>query len=249
MTSVVLSQPHIFSYPNRSELGQHAAERAAHTLRTVITAHGSARIMLAAAPSQLSTLTALVEQPDIDWSKVTSFHMDDYIGLPNDAPQGFGNWLDRVIFDNVFDARFHRIHTSGSGADEADRYSRLMGEEPFDLVLLGLGVNCHLAFNDPPAQFSGPLGAKVTKLDAMSRQQQVDEGHFVGIHEVPTHAITVTIPRLLNAHTIIASVPGRSKRQAVDDTLNRPVSGAYPGTALRTHPCVYLYLDQESDPR
>jgi glucosamine-6-phosphate deaminase len=124
-----------------------------------------------------------------------------------------------------------------------------MGEEPFDVVLLGLGVNGHLAFNDPPADLEDPDAAKVITLDRVSRQQQVDEGLFDRFDDVPEQAITVTIPRLLNAVEIVGSVSGKAKRNAVADTLNQPVSGEHPGTALRTHPNVALYLDAEADPR
>jgi glucosamine-6-phosphate deaminase len=175
--------------------------------------------------------------------------MDDYLGLPLDAPQGFGNWLDRVVFTTVTPRAFHRINPAGDPDGEADRYAQVMGDEPFDLVLCGLGVNGHLAFNDPPADFDDTRTARTVELDAVSRQQQVDEGHFRTFEDVPASAITVTIPRLLNADFVIASVPGLAKREAVADTLSQPISGAHPGTALRLHPNSYLYLDKESDPR
>jgi glucosamine-6-phosphate deaminase len=206
-------------------------------------------MMLAAAPSQEATLQALAAEEGIDWSRVTCFHMDDYIGLPQDAPQGFGNWLRRHFFSRVAGATFHSIDTTRAADEEAARYAGLMGEEPFDVVLLGLGVNGHLAFNDPPANLEDPESAKVITLDRVSRQQQVDEGLFDRFDDVPEQAITVTIPRLLNAVEIVGSVAGKAKRNAVADTLNQPVSGEYPGTALRTHPNAALYLDAEADPR
>ncbi|WP_104062398.1 6-phosphogluconolactonase [Arthrobacter sp. 4R501] len=241
--------PVIFRYPTRTELGKHASIRAADVLRRAIAAKGNARLMLAAAPSQSATLASLLEQPDIDWGVVDCFHMDDYLGLPSTAPQGFGNWLQTAFFDQEPRATFHRMDPSGEPAEEARRYSAVMGPEPFDLVLLGLGVNGHLAFNDPPANFADGRGAKVVGLDMISRQQQVDEGHFATLGDVPATAISVTIPRLLNATDIIASVPGAEKRQAVQDSLRKPISGAHPGTALRTHPSVSIFLDKESDPR
>lgn len=124
-----------------------------------------------------------------------------------------------------------------------------MGEEPFDVTLCGLGVNGHLAFNDPPADFADPLTARVVELDQVSRQQQLDEGHFPSLDAVPVHAITVTIPRLLSARRIVASVPTAAKRQAEEDTVSQPISGAHPGTALRTHHDAHLFIDAEADPR
>jgi glucosamine-6-phosphate deaminase len=237
------------SYADRKELGTAAGEHAAKTVAAAIAANGTARVMFAAAPSQEETLAALVAAPGIDWGKVECFHMDDYVGLDPNAPQGFGNWLQRTVFNSIRIKEFHRIQTAGAPALAAEHYARKMGSEPFDLVLCGLGVNGHLAFNDPPADFDDERAARPIQLDEVSRQQQVDEGHFERLDDVPTEAITVTIPRLLNAATIIASVPGRAKRTAVADTLGKPISGDHPGTILRTHRGAFLYLDKESDPR
>ncbi|MDT0169240.1 6-phosphogluconolactonase [Pseudarthrobacter sp. BRE9] len=237
------------AYATKEELGKAAGEHAAHVIADAIAVNGAARVMFAAAPSQEATLATLIAEPGIDWSRVECFHMDDYVGLHPDAPQGFGNWLQRLVFDSVSPKDFHRINTAGDAAQGAEDYERIMGSAPFDLVLCGLGVNGHLAFNDPPADFHDRKAARVIALDDVSRQQQVDEGHFEGLEDVPTRAVTVTIPRLLNAAVIIASVPGQAKRQAVADTLGKPITGEHPGTILRTHPAASLYLDKESDPR
>ncbi|MEU8225676.1 6-phosphogluconolactonase [Kribbella sp. NPDC048915] len=246
MTVGIDRMPHVSTYPTRVDLGRAAAAAAAERVREAIASTGRARLMLAAAPSQAATLAALAVEPDVDWSKVECFHMDEYVGLAADAPQGFRNWLRRNFTDKVPQATFRPLDP-GSDAEAAARdYEVLMGSEPFDLVLLGLGVNGHLAFNDPPADFADPRAAKVVALDEISRRQQVDEGNFADLDDVPTHAVTVTIPRLLNAHAVIGSVPGTVKRQAVHDTLTRPIDPNYPGTALRTHPNVQLFLDSES---
>lgn len=237
------------SYASKEELGKAAGEQAAQAIADAIAANGTARVMFAAAPSQEATLAALIADPRVDWSRVECFHMDDYVGLRPDAPQGFGNWLQRLVFDSVSPKDFHRIDTAGDASQGAEDYARIMGSAPFDLVLCGLGVNGHLAFNDPPADFNDQKAARVIELDEVSRQQQVDEGHFERLEDVPTQAVTVTIPRLLNAAVIVASVPGRAKKQAVADTLGKPVTGEHPGTILRTHPAASLYLDKESDPR
>jgi len=234
--------PRTSTYPSREELGRAAAGAAAEQIRRAIATTRRARIMLAAAPSQAATLAALAVEPDLDWSRVECFHMDEYVDLSPDAPQSFRNWLHRNFLDQVPQATFHPL------APEAgpDSYADLMGDEPFDLVLFGLGVNGHLAFNDPPADFDDPRAVKVVALDETSRRQQVDEGNFAAMDDVPTHAVTVTIPRLLNAHALIGSVPGSVKRQAVRDSLTQPISPDYPGTALRTHADVQLFLDTES---
>lgn len=237
------------AYLTKEELGKAAGGHAARVIADAIAANGTARVMFAAAPSQESTLATLIAEPGVDWSRVECFHMDDYVGLHPDAPQGFGNWLQRLVFDSVTPKDFHRINTAGDAAQGAEEYARIMGSEPFDLVLCGLGVNGHLAFNDPPADFHDRKSARVIELDDVSRQQQVDEGHFEQLEDVPTQAVTVTIPRLLNAQVIIASVPGGAKKQAVAHTLGMPITGEHPGTILRTHPQASLYLDGESDPR
>lgn len=237
------------TYSDPTVLGGAAGAHAAEVIISALKRKPLVRLMLAAAPSQEETLKTLVSIPGIDWSRVECFHMDDYLGLPSDAPQGFGNWLKRVVFTTVTPNAFHRINPANEPHAEAERYGRTMGTAPFDVVLCGLGVNGHLAFNDPPADFTDPHAARMIELDAVSRQQQVNEGHFPSFADVPAYAITATIPRLLNSECMIASVPGQAKRAAVADTLNQPISGDHPGTALRLHNNSHLYLDTESDPR
>ncbi|MFC6870574.1 6-phosphogluconolactonase [Haloechinothrix salitolerans] len=235
--------------PTRAAMGQRAGTHAGQILRAALRNGGRARVMLAAAPSQSATLAALARAEGIDWARVELFHMDEYVGLPPGAPQGFATWLVTNFVRHTPDATFHRIDPGTDPYAEAERYKVLLGTEPFDLVLLGLGVNGHLAFNDPPADFDDPMGVRVVTLDTASRRQQVEEGHFATLDDVPTTAVTVTIPRLLNADVVIASVPGRAKRIAVRQTLGEAIGPMHPGTALRRHPGVTLYLDAEADPR
>ncbi len=239
----------VHRFDTREELGAAAADLAAAAIRTAIADRGYARIMLAAAPSQSETLRALAAAPDIDFGRVVAFHMDDYIGLDVDAPQGFGNWLKGNFLD-LLDRQpdFHRIDPTLDPAEAASSYAQVMGDEPFDVTLCGLGVNGHLAFNDPPADFHDPVSARVVELDSVSRQQQVDEGHFPSHAAVPAKAVTVTIPRLLDAGLIVCSVPGAAKRQAVADTVRRGPDPMHPGTALKTHAAAHLFVDQESAP-
>ena len=236
-------------HPTRVALGRAAAVAAAEHLREAVRRRGSATVMLAAAPSQEATLTALAAMPDLDWNRVTAFHMDDYIGLPPQAPQGFGTWLQRTFVARVPGLTFCRMAVDGDPEEDAERYAAQLPDASFDLVLLGLGVNGHLAFNDPPASFDDERDTRVVELDEVSRQQQVDEGHFRALADVPRTAITVTIPRLLRAAHIVGSIPGAEKRNAVHETLTATIGPAHPGTALRLHPDVALFLDTQSAPQ
>ncbi|WP_213814370.1 6-phosphogluconolactonase [Glaciihabitans sp. dw_435] len=240
--------PDLLVHADAEALGRAAAAEAGAVLRSALARAHVVRLMLAAAPSQEPTLRWLAAEDGIDWSRIESFHMDDYIGLNADAPQGFGNWLLRNFFRRLPATTFHRIDTANEPENEATRYGQVMGDAPFDLVLLGLGVNGHLAFNDPPAEFASIDRARVVELDMVSRQQQVDEGHFPSAAAVPSTAITVTISRLLNAQRIIGSIPGTAKKQAVWNTLHEPIGAIHPGTALRTHPAVSLHVDLASAP-
>ena len=248
MTTVPTYPIAVSVHPTRAALGLAAGALAARHLRAALNQHTRATVMLAAAPSQAATLAALADAPGIDWSRVIAFHMDDYLGLDPEAPQCFGTWLERCFVSHVPSMTFHRMSVAGDPQVDAEAYAAQLPKGPFDLVLLGLGVNGHLAFNDPPARFDDPQDTRVVELDDVSRQQQVDEGHFATIEEVPHRAITVTIPRLLRAQHVVASVPGSEKRDAVQATLTAPIGPTHPGTALRTHPDVALFLDDESAP-
>jgi glucosamine-6-phosphate deaminase len=227
-------------------MGAAAAADIAEELRSRLSAQGAVRVIFAAAPSQSDMLDRLVAAPGVDWTRVTAFHMDEYIGLAADDPARFANWLDRAIFTRLPFAEVHRIDPE---ADPAT-YAKLLAEAPIDVVCLGIGQNGHLAFNDPPvADLDDPEDVKIVELDRTCRQQQVDDGAFPTFADVPTHAVTLTIPRLLNATRLFCVVPGAAKRQAVERALHAPISAADPATALRTHPDVTLYLDAEADPR
>jgi glucosamine-6-phosphate deaminase len=236
-------------HASRTAMGRAAAVAIAVALRRCLREKASVRMIFAAAPSQAEMLDALVAEPDIDWSRVTAFHMDEYIGLAPDAPQRFASWLRRHLFDRLPFGAVHLIDPGNDPAAATDDYARALAEAPIDVVCLGIGVNGHLAFNDPPvADLADPLDVKIVELDAICRQQQVDDGCFAGIGDVPTHAVTLTIPRLLRADRLFCVVPGAAKRAAVRHALHDPITAACPATALRQHRAVTLFLDAESAP-
>lgn len=231
---------------SRSELGKLAARDIGVALRRGLREKQSLRMILAAAPSQSEMLAALACEPDIDWHRVTAFHMDEYIDLPEAAPQHFGTWLERAFFDHVPAAKFHLIKPGKDPEAACRAYASILDEAPIDLVLLGIGTNGHLAFNDPPADLNDPLAVKVVKLDQMCREQQVLDGCFATLDDVPKRAVTLTVPTLLAGHELFCCVPGRHKSAAVKAMMESPISGACPATALRTHPRCTVYLDPES---
>jgi glucosamine-6-phosphate deaminase len=231
---------------SRLALGERAAEDIAAELRLRLKQQQGVRIIFAAAPSQAEMLAALVAAPGIDWSRVTAFHMDEYLGLPPNAPERFGLWLHRHIFDRLPFAAVNLI-TPGSDADQAAAdYAARLRQAPIDIVCCGIGANGHLAFNDPPVDFNDPQDVKVVLLDQVCRQQQVDDDCFSSIDDVPKQAITLTIPRLLAADRLFCCVPGLLKKDAVRRTLEGPLDPACPASALRLHPDWKLYLDTES---
>ncbi|MEO0331852.1 MAG: glucosamine-6-phosphate deaminase, partial [Bacteroidota bacterium] len=205
------------------------------------------RMIFAAAPSQNEMLEYLAQSDQINWSRITAFHMDEYIGLPVDAPQRFANFLKEKLFDRVTLRAVHLIEGNDNPTQECQRYADLLVEKPIDIVCLGIGENGHIAFNDPPvADFEDPQMVKVVDLDARCRQQQVNDGCFASLDTVPTQAITLTIPMLMSGKYLYCVVPGSTKREAVDNTLNGPISTDCPASILRTHQDCQLYLDTES---
>jgi glucosamine-6-phosphate deaminase len=239
----------IKSFATRRELGVVAAEEIALELRQRLKSQKAVRMVFASAPSQSDVLASLVAAEGVDWTRVTAFHMDEYIGLAPDAPERFGNWLGEHVFDRLPFARVHRIMPGDDPEATARDYAALLAEAPIDVIQLGIGVNGHIAFNDPPvADFDDPLDVKVVELDLACRQQQVDDDCFESLADVPTRAITLTVPRLMRADRLFCMVPGQAKRNAVDAALNGPIAPSCPASILRRHPSCTLYLEAESDP-
>ncbi len=203
---------------------------------------------MASAPSQDELLASLASAPDIDWGKITIFHMDEYEGLPESHPATFRAYQKRNFLSKITPRAFHGIRGELPDLNaECTRYAALLAEAPIDLLCMGIGENGHIAFNDPPvADFCDRLDAKVVDLDAACRQQQVNDGCFPEIESVPARAITLTCPALMRAAHAVCIAPGPRKAKAVRDTLLGPVSEACPASILRTHPDAHLYLDTGS---
>jgi glucosamine-6-phosphate deaminase len=235
-------------FPDPRALGAAAAADASAHLRDAIAARGVAHAMFATGNSQFELLDALVLDETVDWTTVIGFHMDEYVGIGANHPASFRRYLRERLVERVPFAAFHFLDGDAIDVDaECERYSTLLRNHPLDLCCLGIGENGHLAFNDPPvADFDDPLDVKLVELDEACRRQQVGEGHFPDIPTVPTHAITVTIPALLRASTVLAIVPEARKAEPVRRTLEGPISTACPATILRRQPHATLYLDVDS---
>ena len=235
-------------HPDVATLARAVADEAAAAIRAAVESRGTAHAMFATGNSQLAFITALVEStPDVPWTDVVAFHMDEYVGVGPDHPAGFRRWIRERIGDRVPARAVHYLDGLADPATECDRYARLLDTYPLDLCCLGIGENGHLAFNDPPvADFNDPVGVKVVELDVACRLQQVGEGHFASVDDVPTHAMTVTVPALLRARTVLAICPERRKAAPVLAALRGPISTDCPASALRTAGDATLHLDAES---
>ncbi len=235
-------EPQVRRLADPERLGEAAARDIAAAIRRRLET-APVRMIFASAPSQEATLRVLAGEPGIDWRRVTAFHMDEYIGLDPGAPQRFGTWLREAFLDRVPIGTAHLIDP-----DAPEAYAALLAAAPIDIVCLGIGVNGHLAFNDPPADLRDPEPVRVVSLDEVSRTQQVDDGCFATLDEVPHQAVTLTVPALLSAGELFCMVPGARKRAAVTAALRGPIGGELPASALRTHPRCTVYVDEESAP-
>lgn len=235
-------------FDTRAEMGAAAALDIKRKFCELLREKSYINVIFAAAPSQNEVLASLVADKEIDWSRIHAYHMDEYIGLPADAPQGFGNFLRAHIFDRVPFASVNLIDSSAvDAALEAERYGRLLDENLPDVVVMGIGENGHIAFNDPPvADFRDSKTVKAVKLDEICRNQQVNDGCFALIDEVPTHALTLTVPALTRAPYLFCIVPAPSKAWAVKETLTGSIDEHCPASVLRTHDNAILYLDRDS---
>jgi glucosamine-6-phosphate deaminase len=231
-------------------LGVAAAADAASFIAEAVSHAGEANVMLATGNSQIAFLDALMALDGVPWSHVRLFHMDEYVGLPADHPASFARYIRTRVAERVQLEEVNYVGQANSlteASDQADRYASVLRRYPVDLCVMGIGENGHLAFNDPGvADFDDPLDVKVVALDEACRAQQVGEGHFPTITDVPTHAITVTIPALLRAKRVLVVCPEARKAAAVRHALQGPVSAICPASILRCQPHARLYLDADS---
>lgn len=234
-------------YETRSEMGRAAALDAAERIRKIIEKNGVANVIFAAAPSQNELLENLLDA-DIDWSKVRGFHQDEYVGIDESEPAGFGNFLRRAIFDRVqFHELYYMLCKEEDAPSKCNEYAAILQKYPADLIFLGFGENGHMAFNDPDvADFDDPETVKIVKLDNVCRQQQVNDGCFPCLDSVPQEAMTLTLSYIMSVPEAICVVPNNRKANAVFNALNGPVTTACPASILRNHPNAALYLDKDS---
>ncbi len=247
MTTRKVEKLSVHIFDTREEMGKVAAEDAARRINAIIAKNGVANVVFAAAPSQNDLIENLLKA-DIDWSKVRAFHQDEYVGISAEEPAGFGNFLDRAIFKKV---HFKELHYLLCCADEAEEkceaYAQLLCKYPIDLIFLGIGENGHLAFNDPAvADFNDPKMVKIVELDDVCRQQQVNDGCFAALDDVPKQAMTMTMSLIMNIPEAICVVPTIRKANAVYRALCGEVTTACPSSILRNHPNAALYLDKDS---
>lgn len=235
-------------YETRAEMGAAAAHDIKACIISLLEKKETINMIFAAAPSQNEVLAALASDAEIPWSRVNAFHMDEYIGLRADAPQGFGNFLKTHIFDIADFKSVSYINITADDADaECERYAEILAQNPTDIVVMGIGENGHIAFNDPPvADFCDNRAVKPVTLDEICRNQQVNDGCFAKLEEVPKTAITLTVPTLFAGDHLFCIVPAKTKANAVRATIHDEINEKCPATILRRHESAVLYLDSDS---
>lgn len=233
---------------NRSELGQLAAKEISDYIIQLQAVKDEVNIVFASAPSQNDFLASITSNKAIDWSKINAFHMDEYVGIDPEAPQAFGKFLRDRVFSKISCKSIHYMDPMAKDLDaECNRYAQLLRKMPTDIVFLGIGENGHLAFNDPHvAFFDDPEIVKVVALSLDNRKQQINDGCFKTLEEVPTHAFTITMPELMHVDKLIAIVPTKAKANAIKATCDGPISTDCPASILRTHKDTTLYIDKDS---
>jgi len=224
-------------------LGRCAAADAASHISRAIEHRGHARIIVATGTSQFEGLAALVAAEGIDWSKVVGFHLDEYLGLPTTHPASFRRYLEERLVDRVGLRAFHYIDGEAEPEEECRRVGELVAAGPIDVALIGIGENGHLAFNDPPADFETERPYLVVDLDEACRRQQLGEGWFPTLHDVPRRAISMSIRQIMKSEAIVCSVPDRRKAEAVRAAVEGPVTPQVPASILQRHPRATIYVD------
>lgn len=230
-------------------MGRYTAEHAAADLRTAIEQHGEANIVVATGASQFEVLGNMTQQPDIDWSKVHGFHLDEYIGIDDSHPASFCKYLRERFVEKVPLGSFDFLRGDADPVQTIQEIGGKLAAARIDLALVGIGENGHLAFNDPPANFETHGTYIIVDLDEPCRMQQVGEGWFAGLDDVPTQAISMTVNQILKAKKIYCSVPDERKSAAVRATVEDEISPEIPASILRNHPAVTLVIDEPAASR
>ena len=235
-------------FDTRDEMGKAAANDIAECIKELLSKKEEINMIFAAAPSQNDMLYHLCERNDIEWERINAFHMDEYLGLKSDAPQCFSNFLKRYIFDLKPFKSVNLINAAATDpAEECQRYTELLKKYPVDIVCMGIGENGHIAFNDPHvADFNDSQTVKVVELDEVCRMQQVNDGCFLSIDEVPKYALTLTIPTLVSANYNFCVVPAPTKANAVKNTVEGEINEKCPATILRNKDNAIMYCDKDS---
>ena len=242
---------HVDIQEDRRALGQAAAQRASHELRQACSLNGAATLVVATGSSQFEVLAELAAAAGLPWGVVTIFHLDEYVGIGPDHPASFRRFLHERFIDRlpVRPAAFHEIENHSDPVTECRRLASLMPQADFDVAMIGIGENGHLAFNDPPADFHTRDPYLLVTLDSRCRQQQVGEGWFSSLADVPNRAISMSVARILASRTIVCSVPDRRKAEAVQAVIEGPITPDMPASILQRHPRCFVYLDRESASR
>jgi glucosamine-6-phosphate deaminase len=233
-------------FADKIQLGKTAAEQAANAIKKSIAKRGQARIIAATGMSQFEFLKALIATPGIDWQKVEMFHLDEYVGLPITHPASFRKYLLERFIEPSGIANHHLLNGEGDPQEVCRTVGALIAAALIDIAFVGIGENGHLAFNDPPADFETEEPYLVVTLDEACRRQQVGEGWFAGLDDVPKQAISMSVKQILKAREIICIVPDARKAEAVRNCFENEVSPDYPASILRTHNNTTVYLDPES---
>jgi len=236
----------IYQLKNPKELGKSAGEEAAPLIRGAIERKGKANLILATGTSQFETINQLLEET-IDWSKVTIYHLDEYIGIPMTHPASFRKYLKERFVDKVDElGAIHYINGENDPESECEKLSDLISEQVIDVAFVGIGENGHLAFNDPPADFDTEKPYIVVDLDEPCRRQQMNEGWFESLENVPAQAISMSIQQIMKSEHIICSVPDERKAEAVKNCLESEISNKHPSSILQKHPSCSIFLDEAS---
>jgi glucosamine-6-phosphate deaminase len=233
-------------FPTKQQMASAAAGHAAESLRLLLGKQAAVRLLAATGASQIEFLERFTANPDLDWTRVELFHLDEYVGLGIDHPASFARYIKERIIDRTGITSYHLLDGRRDPEEMLAEINREITKAPIDLAFVGIGENGHLAFNDPPADFETDKPYLLVELDRACREQQVGEGWFRSVDEVPKQALSISIPQLLKSREILCVVPDRRKAAAVRACLEGPLSASAPASALRAHPNTTIFLDADS---